>query len=106
MKPSYNKYSNKKVLIDGITFHSKKEGKRYSELKVLLMTGEISDLKLQPSFPFVVNGQKICSYKADFSYTYKNHVVVEDVKGFLTDVYKIKKKLFLALYPDLVFRET
>jgi hypothetical protein len=49
----------------------------------------------------------VCDYIADFSYIDLNQTglqgqigceVVEDVKGFKTDVYKLKKKLVEALY--------
>lgn len=46
-------------------------------------------------------------YRADFRYTRRDGVVfVEDVKGALTEVYKIKRKLLLAQLPeDVVFVE-
>ena len=47
---NYNKYSNKKVTIDGFKFDSKKEAKRYSELKLLLRANKITDLILQPKY--------------------------------------------------------
>ena len=45
-----DKYGNRKVTIDGITFDSKREMKRYCELKLLEKAGEISGLELQPEF--------------------------------------------------------
>lgn len=94
-----NKYRNRKVEVDGITFASVKEGRRYSELKLLERAGKIHDLKLQPSFKLEVNGKKVCSYVADFSYVEPGRgVVVEDVKGVRTPVYQIKAKLFRAIY--------
>jgi phage gp36-like protein len=98
-----SKYGNEKVVIDGITFDSKKEGQRYLELKLLARAGKISDLKLQVRYPLSVeatNGKlvKICTYVADFTYCENGHPVVEDVKGFRTDVYKIKKNLMAALH--------
>ena len=98
----YNKYSNKKTLIDGIKFDSKKEAKRYSELKLLLNSGYIKDLELQPVFilqkGYRLNGKKIraIKYIADFRY-YDNELekeFIEDVKGMKTQVYRIKKKMF------------
>ena len=64
-----NKYNAKKTNVDGITFDSKRESRRYLELKTLLHAGHISDLELQIPFPCIVNDKKICSYKADFAYT-------------------------------------
>ena len=95
------KYSNVKVEIDGFTFDSKKEAKRYGELKLLVLAGEIHQLELQPEYECIVNGEKVCSYKADFRYFTKEGRVVEDVKGMKTRVYRLKKKLVEALYPGV-----
>lgn len=69
-----NKYRNKKVVIDGIKFHSQAEGSRYLELKLLTRAKEISNLQLQPHFllqeEFKKNGKtyKKIEYIADFMY--------------------------------------
>ena len=44
------KYKNKKTVYDGITFDSKKEAQRYSELKLLEKVGKIKNLKRQESY--------------------------------------------------------
>lgn len=94
-----NKYRNKPIVIDGIWFQSKKEGKRWGELRLLEKAGEITRLKRQLPFPLNVNGEKIGKYMADFVYTdARGKDVVEDVKGVLTSVYKLKKKLMWAIY--------
>ena len=101
-----NKYHNKKVIYNGITFDSIKEKNRYIELKLLERAGVIKDLKLQYEFElqpaFILNKKKIkkISYIADFFYfdNKLNDYVVEDTKGMRTDVYKIKKKMFEELY--------
>lgn len=102
----YNKYGAIKTTIDGITFDSRKEANRYSELKLLERAKEISNLKLQPEFELVPSQYKdgkcverAVKYKADFSYTDKNgSVVIEDTKGFKTPEYIIKRKLMLYVY--------
>lgn len=92
------KYGNKRVEIDGHKFASKKEGRRYTELRLLERAGEISGLKLQPRFPLRVFGKLICTYVADFQYLEKDgRVVVEDAKGFRTREYINKAKLFEAV---------
>jgi len=95
-----NKYNAKKTTIDGITFDSKKEGARYSELKLRLRdkNNPITNLKLQPKFKCVVNDKTICTYIADFRYLENDKLVVEDTKGFKTPVYRLKKKLVEALF--------
>lgn len=108
MRYRKNKYGNKKVTIDGIKFDSKGEGARYRDLKLLEEAGKIQDLKLQVRFKMIVNEQLICTYIVDFTYLDLDAVeyIAEDFKGYRTDVYKIKAKLFKALYPEYRFLET
>lgn len=101
------KYRNVKTVVDGITFDSIKESRRYGELKLLERSGRITGLEVQPSFRIVVNDCLICTYKADFRYTTdaphaSGFVVVEDVKGMKTPVYRLKKKLMLAVHGIIV----
>lgn len=100
---SRNKYGNKKCRIDGFTFDSQKEGMRYAELKILLRQNKIKDLELQkeyelvPAYRDAITGKMIrpVYYKADFVYydIENEKTVIEDVKGYKTETYKIKKKL-------------
>ena len=98
-------YKAKKCVIDGITFDSKKEGKRYGELKELEAIGEITDLRTQVKFELIpsqrIRGkvvERAVTYKADFTY-YQNGVYkVEDVKSskrMIRPEYIIKRKLML-----------
>jgi hypothetical protein len=100
-----NKYRAVKTEVDGIMFDSKREAARYMELVLLERAGEISRLELQPKYDCVVNGKKICTYKADFRYFNANGSVVEDVKGMKTPVYRLKKKLVEALFPGVKIQE-
>lgn len=119
-----SKYGNQKITIDNITFDSTGEGLRYKELKLLAKTGQITDLQLQKKFVIVPEirepdtvgsrggvkkGKLIQSaayYVADFVYYDKNgKLVVEDFKGFKTDLYKLKKKLMKYIY-DIDIKET
>jgi len=104
-----SKYNNAKVQVDGIKFDSKREASRYLELKILQQAGQIEGLELQPKFRMKVNDFLICEYRADFKYREAGTVlpVVEDSKGFRTRDYRIKAKLFRALFSDQYeFRET
>lgn len=103
-----NKYGARAVLVNGIRFHSVKEAERYRQLAFLEKAHYIGELKLQPKFAIDVNNKLICHYIADFSYFDRTQevTIVEDVKGYRTDVYKLKKKLFLALYPQYQFVES
>jgi hypothetical protein len=99
IKARKGKYNNIKTEVDGLLFDSKKEAARYVELKQLLKSGQISDLQRQVKYKLEVNGQKICHYIADFIYVnHRGEKVTEDVKGILTDVYRLKKKLMKAIH--------
>lgn len=100
-----SKYRAKPTFVDGIRFASKREAKRYEELKLLIRIGQISDLELQPKFDIIVNEIKICRYIADFRYKENGSTIIEDVKGFKTPVYKLKKKLMFA-YHGISINET
>lgn len=104
----YNKYGNRKVTIDNITFDSKKEAKRYQELKLMEKTGLITNLALQPKFllqdKFKHNNKtyRKIEYIADFSYVRVEDdvLVIEDTKGFKTYDFKIKEKLLIKTLLD------
>ncbi len=97
LKPS--KYRNEKVEIDGYRFDSKAEGARYWDLRQLERAGSITDLELQPAFPLLVQGVQIGVYKADFRYRdERGEVIVEDVKGMKTAMYRWKAKHVKAQY--------
>lgn len=105
-QPKPSKYRNKKVTYDGITFDSAKEANYYLKFSLMQEAGIIKDLELQKKFilqkGYTINDKKRreISYIADFCYIStkddKYHVV--DIKGFRTDVYKLKKKLFEKKY--------
>ena len=108
----YHKYKAKKTKIDNITFDSLKEAKRYKELKLLERAKKIQDLQIQPCFilqdSFKHKGEthRAIKYIADFSYSMDGVTYIEDVKGFKTDIYNLKKKLFLKKYgEECIFKE-
>lgn len=98
MRLKANKYGAQKTTVDNITFDSKKEAGRYRELKLMEKAGLIRGLILQATIPCIVNGKKVCDYRADFSYIEGDRHIVEDVKGVKTPVYQLKKKLVFALH--------
>ena len=105
-----NIYRNKKVQVDMYVFDSIAESRRYKELKLLERAGKIQNLELQPHFllqeSFKKNGKTFrkIEYIADFKYIENGKIIVEDVKGIQTDVFKLKHKLFEKKYPDLELR--
>ena len=94
------KYRNQPVIIDGIKFDSKAEGRRYGELVLREAAGDISELECHPRYAIEVQGQKVCTYVADFRYRdASGAVIVEDVKGAPpTPLFRLKAKLLLACH--------
>jgi hypothetical protein len=117
-KPS--KYKAKRTKVDGIVFDSGAEAKRYGELLLLARAGSIEDLQLQPRFALIATTagggcEQVADYVADFQYTERPPkppgaradatTVVEDVKGAVTRMYALKRKMFKLQYPHIDFRE-
>jgi len=97
------KYRNQKCEAFGLKFDSLKEMHRHQMLRLRQSAGGISDLKTQVRFPLIVNGQKVCTYVADFTYVENGVQILEDVKGgkaTQTPLFRVKIKLFQALYPQ------
>lgn len=112
-----SKYLSKKIEYNGITFDSKKEGKRYIEL---CNDESVTDLRMQVRYELIpaqrepstfnsrgreVLGKVIerkCEYVADFVYKRDGKTIVEDVKGYRRGgayaVFTIKRKLMLEKY--------
>ena len=102
--PRRSKYGNQKTELDGHKFASKKEARRYAQLR-LLQTGKvIYGLACQPVWPLVVNGVRVGKYIGDFAYIEKNRPVVEDAKGMRTPVFNLKWRMVKALYPEIDWR--
>lgn len=86
------KYGNEPTMFDGYCFDSKLEARRYGELKLLKMTGQIQDLKFHQSWFLHVAGVRVGYYESDFSYIEGGKQVIEDCKGVRTALYVWKKK--------------
>ena len=117
------KYHNRKVVINGIEFHSRKEARRYTELLLMEKAGTIKALRRQVPFELIpaqyedvytgeyyqrgehkgepklkrVCVEKAVTYYADFVYIEGGETVVEDTKGFKTPEYILKRKLMRHL---------
>ena len=110
--PKRSKYGSEKTEVDGILFDSRKEAKRYKELKLMQAAGEIKKLRLQPEFELIPRYKKgghvirRTVYRADFEYyDQAGRRIVEDVKGYKTEVYRLKKKMLEYKYQDIELRE-
>jgi len=97
--PKQHKYRARAVWVDGLHFASKREAKRWCELKTMAGLGKIKNLRRQVSFPLHVSGKKITSYRADFVYEAENGaLIVEDAKGIELELFRIKAKWIKAEY--------
>lgn len=100
-----NKFGAVRTIVDGITFDSAAEAKRWRDLSLMQAAGEISDLARQVRYPLRgANGDLVSvsgrtfSYVADFTYydRRENRRVVEDVKGHQNDVSRLKLAIMAA----------
>jgi hypothetical protein len=104
--PKASKYGNKKVTVDGVVFHSKREANRWQQLLMMEKAGKIADLQRQVPFVLapavVIDGRKKppLKYVSDFSYMKNGKQVVEDTKSNATRrlaAYRIKKHLMMSV---------
>lgn len=101
-----SRFPAQKTVVDGITFDSKREAKRYGELKLLERAGEIIQLQAHPGFPVSINDRHFCLYTADFEYIdlrlpEGSPPVIEDVKSSGTrkdPAYRLRKKAAELFY--------
>ena len=105
-----SKYRNVPTVVDGKRFASKKEGRRYAQLLLMLKAGEIDDLECHPVYHLDVNGTRVGKYTADFRYKDKRYdwaVIVEDVKSSAsrTTAYMLRKRLVKAIH-GVTIKET
>lgn len=117
-----NKYRNRKITMDGISFDSVQEYNRWCELQLFERAGKIQKLQRQIKYILIPTqygferdkktGRKkrVCwerktEYVADFVYLENDKLIVEDCKGFRTKEYIIKRKLMLQNY-GIRIRET
>ena len=85
----------------GYIFDSKFEAGYAQELDMRVMAKDIKNYDKQIPIDLTVNGYKICTYKIDFI-VYHNDGLIEyvETKGYMTPVWKIKWKLFEAIYSE------
>lgn len=102
---SRSKYGNKKTTHNGVTYDSRKEARRSSELSLLEKAGAIQNLQRQVRYELLpsqrIDGkvvERAVNYIADFVYEQDGVTVVEDVKGYKTPEYRLKKKLLLWVH--------
>ncbi len=103
--------NTKRKMVDGLAFRSTLEANAYQILRHWQMAGAISELKTQPRFvlqeKFIRDGRTIRQmvYTADFQFVREGRTVVIEAKGFRTQPYMMRRKLFLAKYPEMHLEE-
>lgn len=106
-----NKYGAKKVCADNLVFDSAVEWRRYEQLKLLVAAGKIHSLDVHPLFVLQESftdssGKrwKPVTYRADFSYVEQGKVVVEEIKGYRSNRWRMVEPLFRYKFPSIDFR--
>jgi hypothetical protein len=102
-----NKYGAQRAEYRGVVYASKAEARHAAFLDLRIKAGEVSGWTPQVRFPLVVNGTKVGAYVADFQVWGCGLPAVrwiEEVKGFETPVWKLKRRLMAALYQNVPIR--
>ena len=94
-RPKQHKYNAKATVVDGIKFPSKAEARYYSALKLRLKSDVLFFLRQVPVH--LPGGTKLVVDFLEFHHDGTCHFV--DVKGVVTDVFKIKQREVEAAYP-------
>lgn len=93
-----SKFRNQKVTTEDGRFDSKREASRWNVLRLEEKAGRITKLRRQVAFSLSVNGEHVAKYVADFVYERDGERIVEDAKGFRTELYVMKRKLMAAVH--------
>ncbi|MGE5353991.1 MAG: DUF1064 domain-containing protein [Acidobacteriota bacterium] len=97
-----HKYNAIKMETGGETYDSTMEGLEAQKLDWQVKAGTIRGYEKQIRIPLMVAGVKICDYIIDFKVIHLDgSEELVEVKGFPTPAWRLKHKLFCALYPDL-----
>lgn len=109
--PSASKFNARKKLVDGILFDSGGEARAYQLLKLWERAGTISKLELQPRYKLlprsIIDGQKLrpVNYKPDFRFLRDGRTVVVEFKGYRSEAYILRRKMFAVFHPEIQFEE-
>lgn len=96
-----NKYGNKRQTYGGYSYDSKFEAGYAAELDWRIKANEVEKWERQVKLSLDIAGVHIANYFIDFKVYFKDgRVEYHEVKGFETDVWRMKWRLAKALYPD------
>jgi hypothetical protein len=100
-----SKYHSQWTEYKGVKYQSKREARYAADLDLLVKAKEIKGWRRQVSFDLIVNSVNICKYVVDFEVEFANgQKEFHEVKGFSTDLFRLKFALFQALYPNQVIK--
>jgi hypothetical protein len=100
-----NKYGANKTIYNERQYDSKGEAGLAQEIDLLVKAGEVLKVEPQRTYPlFGRNGARICNHRVDFLLTFKDdHQEAWEYKGFATEIWRLKRKLFEDNYPDIPY---
>lgn len=97
-----NKYNAKTTEYKGLKYDSQREARYAAELDLLKRAGEIKEWERQVKIDLKVNGIHICNYFCDFRVITKAGIVqYHEVKGFVTELWRLKWKIFEATINEI-----
>lgn len=98
-----NKFRNRKTQCLSKHMHdSAFEASYCDRLLSMKMSKEIIDYEVQKAFDLKINNIIVCRHIVDFVViTKEGHGECHEVKGFQTDVWKLKHRMFNAMYPSI-----
>ena len=102
----YKKYNNIRTVCSlGHKHPSKGEAMECINLHLLLRVKEtgLKSIEYEKPYKLIVEGQLICTHKPDFTLNYNDRVEIVEYKGHPTPDFKLKMKLFVALYPHIKY---
>lgn len=99
-----SKYHSVKTQVDGERFDSRREAARWRELQMMERAGKITGLRRQEAFVLIPRSRhgRAIKYVADFVYEENGRQVIEDVKGYRTQVYRLKRRMMAEMGHEIV----
>jgi hypothetical protein len=95
----YNKFNNHTSVYNNNYYDSIKEADYAQELDLRVRAKDIKSWRRQIPIELKVGEYKICTYILDFEITHNDKTIeFIEIKGFETAIWRLKKKLFEAIY--------
>ena len=100
------KYRNvRSKCLSGHYHQSRGEAGHCNALLSDVQVKKIKSFECQKKYELRVNGFLICNHYVDFEIVHNDESIsVDEYKGFETDLWRIKQRLFKVLYPDIFYK--